>query len=101
MFTLIEEIKRSEQIEAMLDKASKGDESSLLLAIEPIGNDESATQAFIELMQLARQDESENPNSTFYSERVTSVRNVTRLAAFHKFVKACDAYYSDCLEDMQ
>jgi wyosine [tRNA(Phe)-imidazoG37] synthetase (radical SAM superfamily) len=101
MFTLIEEIKKLEQIEAMLDKASKGDERSLLLAIEPIGNDDSATKAFIELLQLARPDESENPDSTFYSERVTSVRNMTRLAAFHKFVKACDAYYADCLEDIQ
>ena len=89
------------KIDAMLEDALKGDESAINLLIEPIGNDDDVTQAFIELIALARVDELENMSSNRYSAKVAHTRNACRVKAFRKLTTLADKYYEEVISNVQ
>ena len=88
------------QIDEILEKALKGDEKAISLLIEPIGNDDGVTKAFIELIALARVDELESPSSRNYSAKVAHVRNDCRIQAFRKLTVLADQYYEEVLSNV-
>lgn len=88
------------KVDAFLESALKGDKEAIELLIEPIGNDDDVTKAFIELIALARVDDTENPSSTYYSPKVAHVRNDCRIKAFAKLTKLADKYYEEVLSNV-
>ena len=88
------------QIDEVFEKALRGDEKAINLLIEPIGNDDGVTKAFIELIALARVDELESPSSKHYSADVSRVRNDFRIQAFRKLTVLVDQYYEEVLSNV-
>jgi len=88
------------QIDEVLEKALKGDEKAISLLIEPIGNDDGVTKAFIELIALARVDELESTASKHYSAIVAHARYDCRIQAFKKLTVLADQYYEEVLSNV-
>ena len=79
------------ELDAMYESAYQGDDSAISQVIEAIGNDDESTVALINLLNIARYDESEEP----FSSPTRGVRNGLRLEAFHALCEAVDSYHKE------
>lgn len=86
------------RVDVLLEDAISGDEAAIALVIEPIGNDDAITKAFVELISLARVDMLEDVAEFRYSAKVTHVRNAGRIKAFKKLTELADTYYKSVIE---
>ena len=93
------ELEADLKIDALIDLAATGDSKAIAAVIEPIGNNDEVTKAFVELIALARVDEYESPASCHYSAKIAHVRNDCRIKAFKKLTELTDKYYQEVFEN--
>jgi hypothetical protein len=86
------------KIDVLLEDGLDGVDKAMALIIEPIGNDDGVTKAFVELMALARVDALEDVAEFRYSAKIAHVRNDCRIKAFKKLTELADKYYLSVFE---